>query len=64
MYVRVAFVSLKSLELSGIDFGNNAMVSLIVKMICGSPNIQRLVTRVSGIHMYERHRINFQWLCI
>ena len=64
MSVRVAFLSLKCLEIYGVDFGNKAMVSLVVKMIRGSPNMQRLVTRVSGMHMYERHRINFQWLCI
>lgn len=61
---RVAFLSLKTVEIYGVDFGNKAMVSLIVKMIRGSPNMQRLVTKVSGTHMYERHPIKFQWLFI
>ena len=64
MNVRVAFVSLKTLELSGVDFGNNAMVSFIIQMIRGSPKMQMLETRVSGMHMYERHHLKFQWLCI
>ena len=64
MNVRVAFLSLKSLEIYGVDFGNNAMVSLIIQMIRGSPIMQRLETRVSGMHMYERHHIKFQLLCI
>ena len=64
MSVRVAFLSLKCLEIYGVDFGSNAMVALIIKMIHGSPNLQRLVTRVSGMHMYEKHHIKFQWFCI
>ena len=59
MNVRVAFLSLKSLEIYGVDFGNNAMVSLFVQLIRGSPIMQRLETRVSGVHMYERNHIKF-----
>ena len=64
MNVRVAFLSLKSLEIYGVDFGNNAMVSLIIQMIRGSPNMQRLVTKVSGMHMYLLKKIYIQLLCI
>ncbi|PWA66203.1 F-box domain, Leucine-rich repeat domain, L domain-like protein [Artemisia annua] len=45
MNVPVAFVSLKNLNLSGVDFGNNAMVAFIIQMIRGAPRLQMLETR-------------------
>jgi hypothetical protein len=47
MNVHVAFVSLKTLELSRVDFRNNAMVSFIIQMIRGSSKMKMLETRVS-----------------
>ena len=49
MNVPVAFVSLKNLNISGIDIGNNAMVAFIIQMIRGAPTLQMLGTRVSGM---------------
>ena len=42
-------ISLKNLNLSGVDFGNNAMVAFIIQMIRGAPRLQMLETRVSGM---------------
>jgi hypothetical protein len=49
MNVPVAFVSLKNLNLSGVDFGNNAMVAFIIQMIRGAPRLQIPETKVSGM---------------
>jgi hypothetical protein len=64
MNVPVAFVTLKTLNLSGVDFGNNAMVSFIIQMICGAQKLQTLETMVSGMHMYEIRHLKLTWLCI
>ncbi|GJX02984.1 putative F-box-like domain superfamily protein [Tanacetum coccineum] len=45
--VPAAFLCLKTLTLYGLSFRDNVMVSFIVEMICGSPNLQMLVTRAS-----------------
>ena len=39
----------KDLNLSGVDFGNNAMVAFIIQMIRGAPRLQMLETIVSGM---------------
>jgi hypothetical protein len=64
MNVPVAFVSLKTLNLFGVDFRNNAMVSFIIQIIQGSPSLQMLEIRVSGMHMYQIHHLKFPWLCM
>ena len=45
--VPVDFVSLMTLNVSGVDFGNNGMVSFIIRMILASPKLQTLETTVS-----------------
>ncbi|GJX12712.1 F-box/FBD/LRR-repeat protein-like protein [Tanacetum coccineum] len=42
---------LKSLNLHGIDFSSDIMVSCVIELICGSPNLETL--RISAKHDYE-----------
>ena len=49
--VDVDFVSLKTLTLSGVNFGNNVMASFVIGMISASPKLLILETSVSGINM-------------
>ena len=49
--VVVDFVSLKTLTLSGVDFGNNVMASFVIGMISASLKFLILETSVSGINM-------------
>lgn len=49
--VAVDFVSLKTLTLSGVDFGNNVMASFVIGMISASLKLLILETSVSGINM-------------
>lgn len=53
MNVPLPFVSLVNLNLKGVDFGETVIVSLIVQMIRGSPNLKKLETRVSVIVYYS-----------
>ena len=58
MNVSVAFASLKNLTLTGVDFGNNAMVTFIIQMIRGAPRLQMLDTTVSGMQYVIMLHIN------
>ena len=52
--VDVDFVSLKTLTLSGVNFGNNVMASFVIGMISASPKLLILETSVSGMNRSKK----------
>lgn len=57
--VAVDFVSLKTLNLFGVDFGNNVMAPFVIGMISASPKLLILESRVSGMNMSKKIMIHW-----
>ncbi|XP_071735677.1 uncharacterized protein [Rutidosis leptorrhynchoides] len=57
-----AFLCLRNLELSEVDFRCDNFLSFVVEMICGSPNMQTLMikaTRKDNLIAYARSSLDF-----
>ena len=62
--VSTAFLCLKTLKLSDVDFTCDIMSSFVTEMICGSQNLQTLEIKVSEMYMYQFNHIKILLFCI